>query len=501
MGLRVRTVKTASGATAVQVVEYRDSTRRVVEHVGSAHTESQLAALKLRAEEIITRGQQTFDLSALDPAAATAPAIIEGSTCRVLWGILTQAYTRIGFDKVGDEVFKQLVLARIVEPTSKADSIRVLGELGVPAPSLRTIWRTLARCVEQDWRDTLAKAAYQFREQQGGLGLILYDVTTLYFEAEHEDELRKVGYSKERRVDPQVVIGLLVDSDGFPLEIHCFDGAKPETYTLIPVLKAFQERHRVQDLVVAADAGMLSDENLTALEDAGFGFIVGSRTQKTPKDLAEHFRTHGAVFENGQIIEARTVMGRGGTHLRRVVYQFSRKRWARDNHTLDLQRERAERIISGVTKPKKARFVKQSAAGAVVLDDAGVAKARELAGLKGYVTNLAQETLDGEGVIAAYHDLFQVERSFRMAKTDLRARPMFHHQQDSIEAHLSIVFAALAVARYLQEETGFSIRQVVRLLRPLRDVTVSIGGTPVVAVTPAVGDAEVLLSRLGSKPH
>jgi hypothetical protein len=460
-----------------------------------------LVALKLRAEESIAQGQQAFDLVALDPASTTAPAIIEGSTCRVLWDVLAQAYTRIGFDNVGDDVFKQLVLARIVEPTSKADSIRVLDELGVPAPSLRTIWRMLARCVEQDWRDTLAKAAYQFREDRGGLGLILYDVTTLYFEAEHEDDFRKVGYSKERRVDPQVVIGLLVDSGGFPLEIHCFDGAKPETYTLIPVLQAFQERHHVQDLVVAADAGMLSDENLTALEDAGFGFIVGSRTQKTPKDLAEHFHTHGSVFENGQIIEARTVMGRGGTHLRRVVYQFSKKRHARDNKTLDLQRERAQRIVAGVTKPKKARFVKHAAAGEMSLDERGVARARELAGLKGYVTNLTPQVLDGAGVIAAYHDLFQVERSFRMAKTDLRARPMFHHQRDSIEAHLSMVFAALAVARHLQEVTGFSVRQVVRLLRPLRDVTVNIGGIPVVAVTPVTGDAEVLLSRLSSKPH
>lgn len=115
------------------------------------------------------------------------------------------------------------------------------------------------------------------------------------------------------------------------------------------------------------------------------------------------------------------------------------------------------------------------------------------------MTNLSRETLDGAGVIAAYHELFQVERSFRMAKTDLRARPMFHHQQDSIEAHPSIVFAALAVARHLQEETGFNIQQIVRMLRPLRDVTDNIGGTPVVAVTPAEGDAAVLLSRLDAK--
>lgn len=228
-----------------------------------------------------------------------------------------------------------------------------------------------------------------------------------------------------------------------------------------------------------------------------------TRNSTTQRDaaLAEHFHTRGKVFENGQIIEARTVMGRGGTHLRRVVYQFSKKRHARDNKTLDAQRERAQRIVTGLTTPKKVRFVKHAPAGEISLDEAGIARARELAGLKGYVTNLAPGVLDGAGVIAAYHDLYQVERSFRMAKTDLRARPMFHHERDSIEAHLTIVFAALAVSRYLQEVTGFSIRQVVRMLRPLRDVVVSIGGQPVTAVTPATGEVERLISRLNSKPH
>ncbi|MHA3722509.1 IS1634 family transposase [Leucobacter sp. HY1910] len=501
MGLRVRTVKTVSGATAVQVVEYRDGKRRITEHVGSAHTPAQLAVLHARAAEIVAGEQQAFDLASLDPARPTAPAVVAASRAWALWEVLEQAWYEIGFGEITNDAFRQLVLGRVIEPVSKVDTIRVLTELGLEAPSLRTIWRVLARCVEQDWRDTVQKAAYTFRQQNGGIGLILYDVTTLYFEAEHEDELRKVGYSKERRVDPQVVIGLLVDSEGFPLEIHCFEGSKPETYTLIPVLESFKKRHQVTDMIVAADAGMLSDQNLTALEDAGFGFIVGSRTAKAPKDLAGHFQTNGAVFEPGEIIETTTVMGRGNTHRRRVVYQFSKKRWARDNKTLDLQRERAQKIVEGTSTPKKARFVKQTGQGETRLDDAGVAKARELAGLKGYVTNLSVDVLDGAGVIAAYHDLYQVERSFRMSKTDLRARPMFHHTRDSIEAHLTIVFCALAVARHLQERVGLSVRRIVTALRPLRDVTVMVGGQEIVAVTPAVGDAEIVLEKMATKPH
>ena len=116
----------------------------------------------------------------------------------------------------------------------------------------------------------------------------------MYFEAEKEDDYRKVGFSKERRVDPQIVVGLLVDRAGFPLEIHCFAGNKPETQTILPVVKAFADRNNVVDMVVVADAGMLSATNLDAIEEAGLRFIVGSRMTKAPQDLAGHFHWHGS---------------------------------------------------------------------------------------------------------------------------------------------------------------------------------------------------------------
>ena len=134
----------------------------------------------------------------------------------------------------------------------------------------------------------------------------MYDVTTLYFEAEHEDELRKVGYSKERRVDPQIVVGLLVDRGGFPLEITCWEGNKAETATILPTIRAFQERHGVADMVVVADAGMLSSANLKDLDAAGLRFIVGSRQTRAPGDLESHFRWHGDAFTDGQIIDTIT---------------------------------------------------------------------------------------------------------------------------------------------------------------------------------------------------
>ena len=204
-----------------------------------------------------------------------------GDVRYLLWAVLTSAYARLGFDVLGDDGFRgfrAMVLARIVEPTSKAEVVRVLDEIGAPAVSLRTLFRSLARSQARDYRGQLATAAWAHSVRASGTAaLVLYDVTTLHFERGDEDELRKVGMSKEHRVDPQVQVGLLAGPGGFPLEVHLFEDNKAETTTLIPVLSAFAQRHGVGDMVVVADAGTLSAANLNALEDAGFGFIVGSR--------------------------------------------------------------------------------------------------------------------------------------------------------------------------------------------------------------------------------
>ncbi len=224
-----------------------------------------------------------------------------------------------------------------------------------------------------------------------------------------------------------------------------FEGNKAETTTLIPVLRAFQERHAITGLVVVADAGMLSASNLNALEDAGFSFITGSRLVKAPYDLADHFDRHGNYFTDAQILESARQMGAGkAARTRRVIYQWKFKRQKHDDRTINLMIAKAEKPAAGTTPLRKARFLKVTGATRE-LDQTTIDRARQLAGLKGYVTNLPIEQMSGQGVIDACHDLWQVERSFRMTKPDLRARPVFHHQREAIEAHLTVVFAAVNV--------------------------------------------------------
>lgn len=537
----------------MQIAEYVEGKRRIVAHVGSAHTEAELGLLLERAHGLLhAADQDELDLGVVatprkarlvppadragaepglfpETAASTVGAPVEraervaaprvvATSSRLLYDVLAEVYTHLGFAAaLGDDTFRDLVIARIVEPTSILDTGRVLADLGRTPASEKTMRRTLARAQQRGYRDQIAAACFTHATTSGDVSLCLYDVTTLYFEAEKEDDLRKVGFSKERRVDPQIVLGLLVDRHGFPLEVGCFEGNTAETTTIVPIVKAFQARHALADLVVVADAGMLSAANLRDVDAAQLRFIVGSRLTKAPADLASHFRWHGDAFTDGQIIDtitpknARTVendparkaepIWDPAAHPKswRAVWAYSTRRAVRDTTTLTAQENRAREVVAGHKAARTPRFVKTTH-GSRSLDEAALARARRLVGLKGYVTNIPATLMPASEVISSYHDLWHVEQSFRMSKTDLRARPMFHHTKDAIEAHLTIVVTALAVAREAQNRTGLAIRNLVRQLRPLRSATIAINGVEQTFPPAIPTDQQAILDAITSPP-
>ena len=214
---KLRKVKTASGATTVQIVVKESGRVEVLEHLGSAHTPGELALLLEVGRRKLYEDRTELDLGmGEDPRAGAA--VVESSRSRLLVGVVQGAWDALGFDVIDDEAFFQLVLARLVVPTSMVGSRRVVEELGVTPVHRSSMKRALQRCGRDGYRDLVAQACFRHSLVTSGLSLLLYDVTTLYFEAEKEDEFRKVGHSKERRVDPQIVVGLLV------LSVVGFDG-------------------------------------------------------------------------------------------------------------------------------------------------------------------------------------------------------------------------------------------------------------------------------------
>ena len=217
----IRKVKTTSGATAVQIAYKQKGKIIKIIHIGSAHTDEGLKILLALARKQLQQNQLP-----LFPETQTNLQVgIKRTFSDLLWKTLREQYQKLGFDQLNDDVFEALCLARIVEPSSKLDSLRVLADLGLRKLDQNKLYRCLAKAADSNYRKIISQACFEYVGGDG-LRLILYDVTTLYFEIQEEDDYRKPGLSKERRLETQIIIGLLVDQRGFPLGLHSFEGNK-----------------------------------------------------------------------------------------------------------------------------------------------------------------------------------------------------------------------------------------------------------------------------------
>lgn len=476
----IRRVKTSSGATAIQIVRKEYGRITQLKHIGSAHNQEEETLLMDLARQQLHANQ-----SSLFPDTPSALTLsLKSSHSELLRRVLLKQYSRLGFNQLADEVFALLCIARIVEPTSKLDSLRVLSDLGVHHLDKNQLYRCLRKVIDLDYRKTISRFCFDYAAGRN-ISLVLYDVTTLYFEAQQEDSYRKPGLSKERRLEPQIIIGLLVDQSGFPLGLSSFEGNTAEVKTILPVVEAFCAQHRVSQITVVADAGMLSVKNLSALAKAGHRYIVGSRLYKIPYDIADYQKTQ--TLSDRQIVVSQREDDR-------VVYQYRTKRADMDVRNIQKQVAKAQKIISGQTSVCRAKFLMVKAK-TKKLNQALIDKAYALAGIKGYVTNL---DIPDQRVIDYYHQLFQVEASFRMAKSDFKARPVFHRKRDAIEAHLTIVLAAIAVGRSLESQTNMSINRLVKTLRPIRSGIVVINGQEYEAKEDISPVIHTLLQKLDS---
>lgn len=491
----IRKVPTASGAQAVQIIWSKRRGHVEMEHIGSAHTEAEVELLwAVARQRMQSAGQDELDLG-LAASEQTALEVTSNRMGRLL-DALSAVYRQLGFDAAtsGDAVFEQLVTARIIEPTSKKDAARVLEEAGMAAASYPTIKRRLPGYAQPEFRAKLSGACAA-RAELGPSALVLYDVTTLWFETDEGDGFREPGFSKERRLEPQITVGLLTDATGRPLMVDAFEGNRAETRTMIPIIRAFVEAHGIAGVTVVADAGMLSEANLKDIEDAGWSFVLGGKLPDIPYQVAQWRRAHPDTDPpEGLVLTQPTIMGPNADQRKRVTfYQYRAERARRTLHGIDTQIAKAEKAITGQVPIKRNRFVTITG-GTRTLNRDLEAKARALAGWKPYVTNLLEA--DPSYVIDAYHQLWHIENAFRMSKRDLKARPVYVRKRDSIDAHLTIVFAALAVSKDIEQLTGWTISRFVKTLRRYRQVIINTGQHSFTAEQPIPDDLRTALDQI-----
>ncbi len=465
----VRTTKTASDSIAVQVVRYENRRKIIAAHIGSAHTSQELLSLKQTAKDWIEK--TTKQQSLLPPETNSSHNLISLDKCQYLGihycfirEVLAKIFVSFNFHLDNSPLLFDLALMRIVEPTSKLHSLALLEEYFDCHYERRDLYRQLASFVSLKNTVETKVLAVAKKHFNFDFSLVLYDVTTLYFESFEPDELRKRGFSKDNKFNqPQILIGLVVCSNGFPVAYEIFEGNKFEGHTLIPILSAFKKRHQIKSLTVVADAAMLSQENIESLKVNDFNYVVGARianlSQSLIKDISDKLKQI-----DGATIRVNTPHGS-------LICDFSRDRFRKDKHEMEKQILKAQIALTNSTQIKRLKFLKQQNQTNYELNTAIIEKTKSLLGIKVYYTNLSDE-ISGSTIASYYHQLWQVEQTFRMAKTDLQMRPIYHFKKYSIEAHIMICFMALSVSKFLEIKTDQSIKSIVKSLKSVTDARI-----------------------------
>jgi transposase len=465
--LKIRKIKTGSGAVAVQVVHYAGKRCDKIIHIGSAHNEASLAVLLEEANRYVEthcRQPSLFSSHRSAPLTAAAPESVSSmSLLRVTHGfareVLHHCAHLCGLHRIPD-VYLDLALMRIVEPASKLRTLELLQRYFGIHYVERTLYRSLPRLLK--YQEAIEQAAINTATAllSDSLTLILYDVTTLYFESFHEYDFQQPGFSKDNKPQqPQIVIGLLTTSAGFPLMHTVFEGNTFEGHTMLEVVRRFQTRCNQAKPIIVADAAMLSRTNMKQLVDEGYRYIVGARLANMPATLIEQIDTH-LPRDDKAIIRLSTTTDE--SYPAATVCEFSQARYNKDKREFDKQVARANTLIDKKEPGKRAKFVKKSNSNDTpfTFDDVLKTKTEKLLGIKGFVTNVPETEMSNDNIIACYRELWHVEHAFRMSKSDLKARPIYHHTQESIRAHLLICFMALMMGKYSEIKTGLSLRKI-----------------------------------------
>ena len=267
--------------------------------IGVAHGEAEVDNLVLKAKEWISkeeaRRQPRLDLfgeerEACEREREEVSRVLSQVENILLNGcdlILDRTFDRIGFNRIDDDVFRKLVKARLAYPASKAATVEYLKNHFDDDVDLSKIYRYLDRLSDHQHELVQDISVRHTAKLFGGnIGVLFYDVTTLYFEADYEDELRRTGFSKEgRHSNPQIILGLLVSLGGYPLAYCIHEGNKYEGHTMLPTINAFVSKYGIDDFVVVADSGLMNNSNIAELESQGYKYIIGAKIKNESAEI------------------------------------------------------------------------------------------------------------------------------------------------------------------------------------------------------------------------
>lgn len=459
---RLRKVKTHSGSTAIQVGQYKGKRFHLTKHIGSSKEQTKITELIGIAEEYIRSHSPqlafNFHPQSEEILFKRGTKVING-TLEEAFTYLAGIYQKIGFAKIKSDILKHFAIIRVLEPASKIQSIKLLQKYFDITYKKTTVFRQLEDI--PDLKEEVVQTVIQYAKihLHFDFSLVFYDVTTLYFETHTQDDFRRNGFSKDNKMNqPQILIGLVVDRTGFPIYYDIFKGNTFEGKTIIPIIVDMKKKYHIDKLTVIADAGMLSEINLEELEKQSIAYVVGARIGNLHIDEIKSIANE--LHKTDKNIVRRDSL----------LYEYSSTRAKKDKADNDKEVKKAEYYLLNPAKVlKRSQFLASSTKKQFKLNDALIEKHRFLEGIKGYKTNITD--LSADLLIARYKDLWKIEQAFRIAKTDLEARPIYHRKEQSIQYHILIVFVALCMARVIEAEKRESVKKVVDALKDKWTIT------------------------------
>jgi transposase len=477
----LRKKKNKSGVVSVQVIDKSSGKYKLLKTVGSSSIEGEIARLTEEARKYIdTYGGQTQLDFVLGDDQLYFQSIYDNIQQVQLLGpeiVLGKLFDEIGFNAIKDDLFRHLVIARLIYPVSKLKTINYLQRYKGITLHVNDIYRYLDKLHTRQIKQVQQISFDHTIKLVGGkLTVVFYDVTTLYFEAADEDDFRKTGFSKDgKHNQPQIVLGLLVTENGYPLDYEIFEGNKFEGHTMLPVIEAFKDKYKIQQLVVVADAGLMSNKNIEALLQQNYDFIIGARI-KNETGLVQ-LQILALQLDDDQSAEILK------DKLLRIIIHYSKNRASNDAHNRNRGMERLKKLLnsgkltkSHINNKGYNKYLKLEGEVTIAIDEEKFTDDSKWDGLKGYLTNTQ---LKKEEVMAYYRQLWQIEKTFRITKTDLRLRPVYHYKKRRIEAHICVAFAACKLYKELERQlkvkkSDLSAEKALDILKTIFGLTIKL---------------------------
>jgi len=478
LSMFIRKLENRSGSISVQIISKSTGKYKVVKTIGCGRTEQEVIKLTYLASQEIERltNQPKLFVSENDTIVDLVFSALDNASIRTVGPELVfgKIYDGIGFNAIEEELFRHLVISRLVFPLSKLKTVEYLYRFQGVSIDLDAVYRFLDK-LNNRLKDKVEQISYShtLKVLQNNISVVFYDMTTIYFEASDEDDLRKAGFSKDgKHQNPQIFLGLLVGLGGYAIGYDIFEGNIYEGHTLIPFINKITEKFNLNKPIVVADAGLLSDGNIQALEEMNYEYIIGARLKNESDKIKD--KILDKQLESGQMMRIKKQDNI------RLIINYSTERAAKDEHNRKRGLKRLEKQIrsgkltkSNLNNRGYNKYLEMDGDVSIKIDYAKFNSDKAWDGLKGYVTNAK---LKDKQIIENYKNLWHIEKAFRMSKTDLRIRPIYHRIRDRIEAHICISFTAYCIYKELErilyrEKSTLSLKKATELTQNMYQIT------------------------------